>query len=443
VGKQLVVISGLERGRVLPLSDGDLIQLGCSQNLEILARFRDPEMARVHCEIQVQGDRVTIQDSDTPNGTFVNGKRIVRHDLQPADVIRIGKTELKFLCGDTFHPKPQTHSVIDLSDTQPKPPSTSEIPVEEPPGRLKAETGKMRVTAEHLNLLVGRTFAIHYKIGPVLGVGHWGRVFQARDLRVDKLVALKVLRPEFGEDQEAMQQFAVALKSVLPVKHPNLVTHLAAGRAGPFPWIAMEYVEGKSATQIIRRMRTTGMLDWRQTAGVAVHIARALDAAHQHQFRHGNITPQSILIREQDKNAKLGGLLLAKALEVVRREPTAGQEQNDDTPYMSPERTLSQTEIDIRSDIYSLGVVLYALVTSRPPFEGTNQGAIVQQIRTKEPIKPTKYQPLLHPLYEETILKMLGKEPADRPQTPAEVLASFEKIAKFAGLENVAQGSPG
>src|SRR5580692_11299294 len=95
---QLVTMTGLERGRVLPLRDGDVVQLGCSQNLDILTRFRDPQIARVHCEIQVQGQRVLLQDARTSNGTFVNGIRITEKELQPGDVVKIGQTEMRFTC---------------------------------------------------------------------------------------------------------------------------------------------------------------------------------------------------------------------------------------------------------------------------------------------------------------------------------------------------------
>ena len=440
MGKQLIVISGLERGRVLTLRDADVIQLGCSQTLEIVARFRDPEIARVHCEVQVEGDRVVVTDADTPNGTFLNGKRIAQQQLQPGDVIRIGKTELKFLCQETFHSKPATTPSIDLADTQVKPLSKTEILIEDPPAQLKAApaSNKSKAKAEQLSLLVGREFG-RYKIGSVLGTGNWGRVFQARDLRSEAVVALKVLRPEFGDNPQAMQQFGVALKTVLPIRHENLISYIGAGKAGPFPWIAMEYIEGKSLTQCIRRMHTTGMQDWRPTVILAIQTTRALEAAHRHGLRHGNLTPQAILVRSTDKTAKLGGLLLAKALEDIKEQPAcSASDQADDTPYMSPERTYGTADIDIRSDTYSLGAILYALLTGRPPFEAATPGETVNQIRNDEPIKPRKYQPQMHALFEETILKMLAKDRRERPQEPTHVLSSLEKVAKWAGIDDKA-----
>jgi pSer/pThr/pTyr-binding forkhead associated (FHA) protein len=439
MGKQLVVITGLERGRVIPLSDADIIQLGCSQNLDILGRFRDPEIARVHCEVQVEGDRVIVIDAETPRGTYVNRKRIAREELRPGDVIRIGTTELKFICEEPRKSDADTILSGELSETQPKPPSKTDVLVQDdilfdeaPALKATPAENKAKATAEQLNLLVGRTFA-NYKIGPILGTGHWGRVFQARDLRGGNMVALKVLRPEFCDDKGATTSLGAAVRAVLPLRHPNLITHIGAGIGGSFPWIAMELFEGKSLTQVIRRIQNTGMLDWRQTVSVAVQVARALDAVHQNGLRHGNLTPQAVLIRESDRIVKLTGLLLAKALEVAKLQPVGRlNEHVDDTPFMSPERTYGLADADIRSDIYSLGAILYALVTGHPPFEGTSQGETVHRIRTHEPVRPKKYQPLIDEGYEGTLLKMLRKDPAGRPQSPSEFLIQLTEVARCA-----------
>src|SRR5262249_59657559 len=104
-------------------------------------------------------------------------------------------------------------------------------------------------------------------------------------------------------------------------------------------------------TQIIRRMHTTGKQDWRSTVGLAVQIVRALDAAHAYKLVHGSLTPQAVLVRDADRIAKLSGLLLGRALEQLNLQPGGRlNEQTDDTPYMSPERTYGTSDLDIRSD---------------------------------------------------------------------------------------------
>jgi serine/threonine protein kinase len=424
MAKQLVVIAGLERGRVLPLDDRDVLQLGCSQTLEVCARFRDPEVARVHCEVQVHGDRVTVVDAATANGTFLNGQRISERDLQPGDVIRIGKTELKFLCDSVKSassaslPIAQEGSLLKKTPTkEPEPPK------------------KKAVTAEHLALLAGKTFD-HFQIEVALGVGIWGRVFRARDTKTGQPVALKVLRPEFGADDETMSQFRQALKAVFPLQHPHIVKHQSAGKAGPFCWISMEYVEGKSLTQIVRRASSAGLTDWREAYRVLVQLARALEFLHQHQLVHGNITPQDVLIRDADKVTKLGDLVLAHALAHMMTQPlsTPG-ERPEAIQYMSPERTEGMMEVGHRSDLYSAGACVYSLLTGRPLFQAISQGDLIAKLRQDAPISPQKYQPKMDPQFEQILQKMLQKEPAERFQTATEILTELGIIGKRCGID--------
>jgi pSer/pThr/pTyr-binding forkhead associated (FHA) protein len=428
MGKQLVVIAGLERGRVLRLDDTDILQLGCSQTLEVCARFRDPDVARVHCEVQVHGDRVMIVDADTPNGTFLNGQRISQQELHPGDVIRIGKTELKFL-SDTTQAKSTPSGVLAVPKilTNPAPSAPETAPVAAQP--LKPQ----QATAAHLAVLVGKTLD-RYQIEVALGAATWGRVFRARDIKLNRNVALKVLRPEFGADEEIVQQFRQALKTVVPFQHSNLVTHFGAGKAGPFCWIAMEYVEGKSLSQVIRHCSKAGLGDWRDAFRVLAQVTKAIEFAHQHQIIHGNITPRDILVRDADKVTKLGDLILACTLGHLITQPfsTPG-ERPDAIQYMSPERTEGM-EIGRRSDLYSIGAVVYSLLTGRPLFQAISQGELITKVRQEEPVTPRKYQPTMHHEFGRIVLKMLQKDPADRFQSATELSAELGRVGKTCGI---------
>ena len=188
--------------------------------------------------------------------------------------------------------------------------------------------------ADILNKLVGKTLA-RYKIEVQLGAGHWGRVFRACEQSAEQKVALKVLCPEFGTNAETMGSFRDALKAVLPLRHPNLLLHYGAGKAGPFCWIAMEYVEGRSLTQVIRRASTTALPDWRLALQVGTQISRALVAIHARQVVHGHITPQNVMIRNGDKEAKLGDLMFARTLLHARRDMrTALPRRLDELAYV-------------------------------------------------------------------------------------------------------------
>ncbi|HLN27925.1 MAG TPA: FHA domain-containing serine/threonine-protein kinase [Gemmataceae bacterium] len=422
MGRQLVVIRGLERGRIMALENAGVLQIGCSQTLDVLCRFRDPAVARVHCEINVDGERVTVIDAATGSGTFLNGARITRQELQPGDVIRIGGTELRYVIGedsrsDRSIDDPRTSTSVDVgSDTILSEPLSD--PVSQP--QVSA--------ADILNKLVGKTLA-RYKIEVQLGAGHWGRVFRACAHSAEQKVALKVLCPEFGTNAETMGSFRDALKAVLPLRHPNLLLHYGAGKAGPFCWIAMEYVEGRSLTQVIRRASTTALPDWRLALQVGTQISRALVAIHARQVVHGHITPQNVMIRNGDKEAKLGDLMFARTLLHARRDMrTALPRRLDELAYVAPEGIDEREVFGVRADVYSLGATMYALLTGRPIFTGKTKEELAQKVRRTAPIEPILYQPSIPHAFQQIVLRMLSKQPRERFASAAELLPELERL---------------
>ena len=161
----------------------------------------------------------------------------------------------------------------------------------------------------------------------------------------------------------------------------------------------------------------------------------ALEAAAEKQIIHRNIKPANILIRKVDNVAKLGDLMLAKALsELSAQQITRPGQMVGDLAYMSPERTGSDPNaVDTRSDIYNLGATLYALLTGHPPFQGS-MVELVRKIRNEPPARPKKFQLSIPDLFEGSIMRMLAKDPGDRFQTPTELLRDFERVAKFNGV---------
>jgi serine/threonine-protein kinase len=288
--------------------------------------------------------------------------------------------------------------------------------------------------AGELGRFVGKSIS-HYQVGEVLAQGHSGVVFHGRDTESGMPVALKILWPQMSEDKQK-QRFVRAMKTVMPLQHPNLVRVLGAGRTGGCCWVAMEYVEGESLTQVIQRIGTAGMLDWRYGLRVAVHVARGLELAHQHQIIHRNVTPMNIMVTAGDKIAKLGDLMLAKALEGELAEAITGPgELLGDVRYMSPERTHSRTSVDGRSDIYSLGATVYALLTGRPPFDAESLTKTVMKIRSAEPIRPKKFHLAVPDSLEGAVMRMLAKRPDERFATAGDLLADLERVAQYQGLE--------
>ena len=287
--------------------------------------------------------------------------------------------------------------------------------------------------ADRLAALSGQRLS-HYDVGPIIGRGQSGVVFRATDVDAGRPVALKVLLPEFARDEESMQRFVRAMKTVLPLRHANLITLYGAGKTGTHCWVAMEFVEGESMAQVIQRVGVAGRLDWRYGYRVAVHIARALDSAHGCSIIHRSVAPNSILLETAGKTAKLGDLMFAKALEGnLAQQITRPGELVGEVAFMSPERTRAEAEVDERSDLYGLGATLYALLAGRPPFEG-GLVEMIARIRQTDPVKPTKYQMAIPHRLEEVVLKLMAKAPANRYSSAKALLADLERIGKMQGV---------
>src|SRR5262249_19916689 len=230
----LLVTSGPDAGRAFNLSAGVPLQVGRSQATP--TRLTDPTVSRVHCEVEWDGHRALLHNC-SQHGTFVNGLSVGEYLLRPGDVVRVGGTELRFAEADAGSE----------SDTV--------TPMPAKPDRGAA-------TAEQLAALVGQVFH-HYALEDVIAQGTVAVVFRASDTRDGTLVALKGLLPEFARDEEEMARFVRTMHTVLPLRHPNLVSVLGAGRTGPHCWVASEFVEGDTLPEVVRRAGVAGILDWR------------------------------------------------------------------------------------------------------------------------------------------------------------------------------------
>jgi serine/threonine protein kinase len=408
MAKRLLVLAGPDEGRTFPVNAGEALLLGRSRATE--GRLIDPHVSRVHCQVQVEGERVVVTDFDSAGGTFVNGKKIVaKQDMQPGDLIRIGNTRLQYFDDEEEGGAAETPMALPVK---------------------QAGTAISWAAA-----LVGKKIS-NYKVGPILAQGRSGYVFHARDIRKNLPVALKVLEPRFSKNASAVQRFVRAMKTVGPLRHPNIVSVYSAGKTGPNCWIAMEYVPGESLAAVIGRIETGGMLDWRHVLRFAVYIARALDYAHSKRIIHRNLNPQNILLGKSPAETKLADLMLAKALEGEGAEEiTKSGEILGDIPYLSPEATSGGAqEVDGRTDVYGLGATVYAMLTGHPPFTGETITEMVIKIR-REPPPPLKTLFLGIPEEFEIIIdKMMAKRPTDRFASAAELLRALEDLANAKGV---------
>jgi serine/threonine protein kinase len=407
---QFVIVSGPDAGRLFTLQLGANLMVGRGANS--FYRLSDPRTSRAHCQVLLEGDQATVIDNESTGGTLVNGTKVERQLLKLGDVIQVGDTQLRLQMGDF-------PLDVALAALEPAPKSGS-----------AASPGAMKQLLE----LSGQKLA-HYDIGPVIGQGSTSVVFHASDLKDERSVALKVLLPEFAKNEEEMQRFVRAMKTMLPLRHPNLIALYGAGKTGKYCWVAMEYIAGENMTQVIERIGVAGMLDWKYGFKVAVHVARALAYAHDQQIIHRNVTPKNIMLQATDKVVKLGDLMLAKALEgTMAQQITRPGELVGEVAYMSPERTRGNTNVDGRSDLYGLGATVYALLAGRPPFAGDTLVEKITRIRQTEPERPTKFQRSIPSGIEGVVLKLLAKRPEDRPQTAAELVKDLERIGKYQGV---------
>jgi serine/threonine protein kinase len=399
---QFLVTTGPDKGTILPLKLGGSVQVGRSQTTP--ARLSDPAVSRVHFKVEVGADRAILHNLST-QGTLVNGKAVTEHELKTGDVVRLGNTDLQFLISEP-----------------------SEDATEVPAATAPTAAGKP-LPLDQLN---GKTLA-HYSIERILAQGNSGMVFRATDTKDDRTVALKVLRTEFSANEEEMQRFVRAMKTMLPVRHPNLVAIYGAGKTGPYCWISMEHIEGQSMAELIKEVGVLGMLGWKRAYGVVVDIARALEYAHGQAIIHRQVTPSNILVRYRDNSAVLGDLMLAKALEgSLAKQITRPGQMVGDISYMAPEQTRGG-DVDERADLYGLGATVYALLTGRPPFTADSTPDLVVKIRKEEPEKPKKFQMAIPDLFQGVVLRLMAKKPEDRYQTATELLDELKRVGTFAG----------
>ena len=404
---RLHIIDGPDKGLVFHLSEREKLIVGRSRTSQL--QLHDEHVSRQHCTLESDSGTYRVRDTASKLGTFVNGERVEERVLVVGDVIQVGRTRLRVVMGAADDTSAMT--VGGRPTSGPDAPEYGELPG-----------------------LSGKALA-QFEIGKIIASGHSGLVFEARDTEKNLDVALKVLRPDLMASEERMNRFVRAVKTLLPVRHLNLVVVHGGGRRGSYCYYAMERVNGESLARRIDDWGIVGMLDWQQTFRVGVQMARALEAAYGHHFIHRNLKPDKILIDKETNTAKLGGLMLAKALHGPQAAVvTAPGRIAGLSPYTSPERTWGEATVDQRSDIYGLGATLYAALTGRTPVSGATEHELIENIRNVVPPSPKKHQLSVPDLFEGVIMRMLAKNPEDRYRTPADLSEELERVGKFHNL---------
>ena len=271
--------------------------------------------------------------------------------------------------------------------------------------------------------LVGRYIAGRYEMLEKVGNGGMATVYKAKDKVLNRFVAVKVLKEEFTTDEEFVKRFNIEAQSAAGLTHPNIVSVYDVGQEDEIHFIVMELIQGKTLKEIIKE---EGTLPWKWSVNIAIQIASALEMAHKNNIVHRDIKPHNIIITE-DGVAKVTDFGIAKA--VSNSTITAFGTTIGSVHYFSPEHARGGFT-DAKSDLYSLGIVMYEMLTGRVPFDADTPVSIALKHMQEKPTEPIKLNPTIPFAINQIIVKAMQKEPTARYQSATEMLKDLGMALK-------------
>ena len=271
--------------------------------------------------------------------------------------------------------------------------------------------------------LIGKMLDNRYEILEKIGNGGMATVYKAKCHVLNRYVAIKILRDEFTTDSEFIKRFNTEAQSAASLTHPNIVSIYDVGNEDNLYYIVMELIQGKTLKEIINE---DGMLSWKWSVNIAIQIASALETAHKHNIIHRDIKPHNIIITE-DGMAKVTDFGIAKA--VSNSTITAFGTTIGSVHYFSPEHARGGYT-DAKSDLYSLGIVMYEMLTGKVPFDADTPVSVALKQVQEEPIEPIKLNPNIPVSVNRIILKAMQKEPSLRYQNATEMLKDLSLALK-------------
>ncbi|MHC4660699.1 MAG: protein kinase domain-containing protein [Planctomycetota bacterium] len=378
----LVGLWGSEEGREYRIKSGGSKILGRSGKVDI--SIHDPKLSRQHCEFACTQTGAEVKDLESKNGTYVNKQRITTHKLRTGDLITIGKN-------------------IFLAS----------IAVEEPKTQFP------------------RRVLGSYRLIERLGAGGMGTVYLGEHIRDKKQYAIKVLSSTAVSNPAFLERFYREGRAGEVLNHPNIVKIYETTRNEQYHYMVMEYVKGENLEEKIEREK-------RLAVELAIDIARqvssALTHAYDNQIIHRDIKPENIVLTKSGL-CKVTDFGLVKLLDSsTHMALTQTGEGMGTLAYLPPEQIWDAKNADTRADIYGLGASLYHLLCGKPPFDADFLSDFFKKIREEEPKPPMEVNPSINPKFNRVLLTMLAKDPANRYQTPHDVVKAMEEVRKEYGV---------
>ncbi len=265
-----------------------------------------------------------------------------------------------------------------------------------------------------------------YELDGVVGRGGMAEVYRARDIRLDRIVAVKTLRDDLARDQTFQARFRREAQSAASLNHPSIVAVYDTGEDmvghTPVPYIVMEYVDGRTLRDLLRDDRR---LLPERALEITDGVLRALDYSHRNGIVHRDIKPGNVMLTRSG-DVKVMDFGIARAVSDAQATMTQTAQVIGTAQYLSPEQARGE-RVDARSDLYSTGCLLYELLTGRPPFTGDSPVAIAYQHVRENPIPPSRVDPEIPPWADSIVLKAMAKDPGDRYQSAGDMRNDIQR----------------
>src|SRR2546421_5654781 len=268
--------------------------------------------------------------------------------------------------------------------------------------------------------MVGEVVAGRYELEELVGTGGMSSVFRAQDTLLERKVALKILHEQYTSDEDYVERFRREARAVAGLSHPNIVTVIDRGEQDGRQFIVFEYVDGESLKQLVDR---TGPLPVAAAVELALQVARALAFAHQQGLVHRDVKPQNVLLND-DGRAKVTDFGIARSLDVQQGMTQSGTVMGT-SDYIAPEQARGE-RVDEQTDVYSLGVVLYELLTGEVPFPGDNFVAVAMRHINEPPPSVRVRRPDVPARLDAAIQRAMAKESTDRFASMGEFATELE-----------------